>query len=164
MATTEELKSHQTPFAVPADSTILTDSYEIRELLGSGSFGTVVKGIHKPSRQAYAIKIMNKKSMSEDGISKLRKEAQILRSLDHCNIVRFKEMMETDTHIYIVMEYVPGGQLLDQIAARGKFSEAEASQIVKYLLSAVNHIHERDIVHRDLKPGRIIFMRMSLVP
>eukprot|EP00742_Colponemidia_sp_Colp-10_P004573 GILJ01004880.1.p1 GENE.GILJ01004880.1~~GILJ01004880.1.p1 ORF type:complete len:545 (+),score=57.33 GILJ01004880.1:139-1773(+) len=161
MATAEELKSHQTPFAVPGNSAVLTDSYEIRELLGSGSFGTVVKGIHKPSRLPYAIKIMNKKSMSDDGISKLRKEAQILRSLDHCNIVRFKEMMETDSHIYIVMEYVPGGQLLDQIAARGKFSEAEASQIVKYLFSAVNHIHEKDIVHRDLKPENILLENLE---
>jgi len=86
------------------------------------------------------------------------KEAEITSQLQHPNIVKFVRMIETDTRLLLVMEWVKGGQLMQMIEKkkqeRKPFTDEEAATIMRSLLSAVAYIHSKDIIHRDMKPGK----------
>jgi len=83
-------------------------------------------------------------------------EINILRSLDHPNIVKMYEFFEDDKRYYIVTEICKGGELFDEIINRGKFSERDAAILMKQLLMCVNYCHSNNVVHRDLKPENIL--------
>ena len=126
--------------------------YEIKESLGSGSFGTVVSAVHKETHVARAIKIINKyKLHSEDSRTKVINEVMILRRLDHPHIVKIFEFYEDEFNLYVVMELCKGGELLDTIIKKGSMSEADASHFMQQIFSAVYYMHSSGIVHRDLK-------------
>jgi len=86
----------------------------------------------------------------------LKNEIQILKDLDHPNIVKMFEFLEDEKRIYIVTEICKGGELFDEILNRSKFDERDAAIVMKQLLSAVNYCHKNNIVHRDLKPENIL--------
>jgi len=86
----------------------------------------------------------------------LQIEVDILRQVHHPNIIELKEMFETPTHIYLVMELVTGGELFDRIVDRGSYSEKDACKIVKEMLDGVLYLHSLGIVHRDLKPENLL--------
>lgn len=87
----------------------------------------------------------------------MRKEVEILASLDHPNIVRLYENYEDSRFYHIVMELCEGGELWDSIAAKGHYEEKNAAVIMKKILRAVNHLHIINICHRDLKPENFLF-------
>jgi len=88
----------------------------------------------------------------------LEQELLILMEVDHPNIIKFYETYRDDKYYRIVMEYCNGGELFEHLAKRGKFSEEETAQIIRQLLSAIKHLHDKNIAHRDLKPENIIFV------
>jgi calcium-dependent protein kinase len=79
-----------------------------------------------------------------------------LRELDHPNILKMYEFFEDDKRYYIVTDICKGGELFDEILARGKFSEKDAAMLMKQVLSCINYCHQNRIVHRDLKPENIL--------
>jgi serine/threonine protein kinase len=83
-------------------------------------------------------------------------EINILREIDHPGIVNMYEFFEDSSRFYLVQEICKGGELFDEIIARGKFSETDASMLTKQILSCVNYMHGVGIVHRDLKPENIL--------
>jgi calcium-dependent protein kinase len=126
--------------------------YEFKEELGVGSYGRVVLGVKKSTREKRAIKIVNKLSIKNEEIrKKITTEVEIQRRLDHPNIVRVFEFYEDEFNLYIVMELCTGGELLDSIARIGCLSENQASLCMKQIFSAVSYLHSLRIVHRDLK-------------
>ena len=126
--------------------------YEIKENLGSGSYGTVVLAIHKISREYRAIKMINKfKLQTEEAKKRIMQEVEILRKLDHPHIVRVYEFYEDEFNLYVVMEYCRGGELLDSIIKNGHLTEVETAVYMKQILSAVFYMHSMNIAHRDLK-------------
>ena len=86
----------------------------------------------------------------------LRSELAILKLLHHPNVVFLKDIFDTKTHIYIVMEYVQGGELFTFIRDNKKLSEYAAKQIFKVLLDIVSYLNGMGIVHRDIKPENIM--------
>jgi len=86
----------------------------------------------------------------------LKRELQILRKLDHPNIIKFYETYQDERYFYLVMEYCSGGELLDRIAKEGRLSEKEVLNIMQKAFSAVKHLHTLGIVHRDLKPENFL--------
>eukprot|EP00347_Sterkiella_histriomuscorum_P011634 403371699 len=137
--------------------------FKLRGLLGVGAFGVVVLVLNKHSQQQSALKIINKMRLSSESIEILKNESVILQSLNHENIVKFKQIFETSQYLMIEMEYVKGGQLKKLYKRTPALSEREASQVVKNILEGVNYIHDRDYIHRDLKPENILlFSRKSL--
>lgn len=84
-------------------------------------------------------------------IKELQTEVQLLMRLDHPNIIKIFEVLDTEDECYVIMEYASGGELVDFIAARGNLPEKEARRFFRQIISAVDHCHLADVVHRDLK-------------
>ena len=80
-------------------------------------------------------------------------EIVVLQFLDHPNIIKLVDVYETEDKIYMISEYMRGGELFDYIVEKGTLSEIEASDIVRQITSAVAYMHACGIIHRDLKPG-----------
>ena len=132
--------------------------YELGATLGTGGFGDVKRCTHRDTRAERAVKIFRKDLIPQDQLESgsFMQEIEILRSLDHPNIVRVFEFFEDAKRIFIVMELCRGGELFAQLIKRSRFDESQAAYILKQVLSAVNYLHNRGIIHRDLKPENIL--------
>ena len=135
----------------------LNDIYEIKGTLGKGKFGLVKLGIHKETKREVAVKIINKKLVTEVDVQQVKSEIDILKIAKHPNIIKLYDVFENEKYIYIIMEYCPGGDLFSYIEKRGfKLKEERASEIIHKLCTAVYFLHQYGIVHRDLKPENIL--------
>lgn len=133
------------------------EEYKISVSLGSGAFGEVRKVIHRSTNEVRAVKIFRKNlALTAADHAKLTQEINILRSLDHPNIIRVYEFFEDSKCFYIVMEKCNGGELFEEILKRSYFGETQAAIILHQLFSAVAYLHDNDIIHRDLKPENIL--------
>lgn len=132
-------------------------NYRLAETLGVGSFSKVKLGYHVATGLKVAVKILNRqkiKSLSMD--AKIRREIQILKLFRHPHIIKLYEVIETPSDIFMVMEYVPGGELFDYIVRHGKLSEDEARKFFQQILYGVDYCHRQRVVHRDLKPENLL--------
>ena len=102
------------------------------------------------------MKIIQFKASSDSVLSTIHKEINILKSLDHPNIIKVYEFFKTEKYIYIIDELCTGGELFDKIVDVKYFSESVAKNIMKQLFSAMAYCHEKGIIHRDLKPENIL--------
>lgn len=134
----------------------LRDFYRIGKVLGEGAFGEVRLCVHRDSGAQRAVKVLRKSHMDEEEKNMLFNEINILKGIDHPNIVKMYEFFEDDKRYYIVTEICKGGELFDEILARGKFGEKDAAVLIKQVLSCINYCHGSKIVHRDLKPENIL--------
>ena len=128
------------------------------KVLGSGAFGKVFMTYNKNLTEfKVAIKVLNKNKLKEH-IEAIQEEVSILTRLDHPNIVKYYETYIDEKYIYLVMEYIGGGELFDKIATQKNqvFSELMAKDYMKKLLGACHHMHSQGIVHRDIKPENIM--------
>jgi calcium-dependent protein kinase len=134
--------------------------FEYISTLGDGAFGKVKlyrdRFVHD---MKFAIKTMKKSEMGSDLIDCLKHEVEVLKKLDHPNIVKYFDTYEDEGSIHIVMEYIPGENLMQLIKQKkiNKFNETNASEIIKCLLKAVIFLHKQNIIHRDIKPENILF-------
>jgi len=134
----------------------LRDHYRIGKMLGSGAFGEVRVCVHRESGAQRAVKVLRKSHMDEDEKKMLFNEITNLKDLDHPNILKMYEFFEDEKRYYIVTDICKGGELFDEVVARGKFSEGDAAMLMKQVLSCINYCHQNNIVHRDLKPENIL--------
>lgn len=133
----------------------IDDVYTFAKELGKGAFSVVKLGIHKVTKDQVAIKIIEKKNVEQD-LHRLATEMQVLKSVNHPNIIQLKEIFETDTMLYIVTEVVTGGELFDRIVEKGSYSERDAALLIKKLVLSLEYLHGKNIVHRDLKPENLL--------
>eukprot|EP01132_Coremiostelium_polycephalum_P007597 gene7597-9341_t len=131
-------------------------TYDLGKELGKGAFSIVYLGTHKATKENYAIKIINKEALGKDYEKNLKMEMDILKKVNHPNIIALKELFDTPNRLYLVMELVTGGELFDKIVEKGSYTEAEAAQLVRKIVSAVEYLHNIGIVHRDLKPENLL--------
>jgi calcium-dependent protein kinase len=134
--------------------------YEYVCALGNGSFGKIrLYRDRKCKDLKYAIKTVKKDGLTTDVKESILEEVDILRNLDHPNIVKYYDTYEDDLYLNIVMEYLAGPNLFEVIALKKihSYSEKDAQEITKCILKALVFIHKKKIVHRDLKPENLIF-------
>ncbi|EGR33828.1 protein kinase domain protein [Ichthyophthirius multifiliis] len=125
--------------------------------LGKGAYGEVRKAIHKTTQIARAIKIISKQSTSRSDQERLKMEVDMLKVLDHPNIIKVYEFYQDTRYFYIVTELCTGGELFDKIIDEHQFNEKKAAETTYQILSAVNYCHKNKIVHRDLKPENVLY-------
>jgi len=133
----------------------IKDVYDIGPEIGKGGFSVVHKATNKTSHENVAIKIIHK-NQSEEELRLLQREIDIMRKLNHKNIIALFEVYDEPEHIYLVMELVLGGELFDQIVSRGTYTERDAAGVVQQILEAVEYMHSNGIAHRDLKPENLL--------
>ncbi|XP_042024383.1 serine/threonine-protein kinase SAPK7-like [Salvia splendens] len=124
------------------------EKYEVVKHLGAGNFGVARLLRHKETKELVAMKYIERGHKIDANVAR---EIINHRSLRHPNIIRFKEVVVTPTHLAIVMEYAAGGELFDRICSAGRFSEDEARYFFQQLISGVSFCHSMQICHRDLK-------------
>ncbi|WWD16858.1 hypothetical protein CI109_101290 [Kwoniella shandongensis] len=133
--------------------------YVLEEVLGRGGFGKVVKATWAPShgtKKEVALKIISKKLVKDnEGI--VMDELNVLKGLDHPNIVHVWDNFESRDKFYLTFELAVGGELFDRISERGKFTEKDAVDCIRQVISATAYLHAHHIVHRDLKPENILY-------
>lgn len=126
------------------------------EVVGQGAFATVKKAIERSTGRTFAVKIINKRKLIGTKLDGVQRELEVLKILKHPRIVMLKAYYECADNYYLVMEYVPGGDLMDFVAANGAIDEDAAREISRQILQAIEYMHKMKISHRDLKPDNIL--------
>ncbi|XP_047180049.1 serine/threonine-protein kinase SAPK2-like [Vigna umbellata] len=124
------------------------ERYEILKDIGSGNFAVAKLVRENRTNELFAVKFIERGQKIDEHV---QREIMNHRSLKHPNIIRFKEVLLTPTHLAIVMEYASGGELFERICNAGRFSEDEARFFFQQLISGVSYCHSMQICHRDLK-------------
>lgn len=131
--------------------------YETSKTLGSGAFGTVYLASKKNSDLLYAIKSISKSKILRSQMSQqVKKEIIIMKELKHPHVVGIYEVLMSQSFLYIVMQYLPGGELYSKITKSGKLQDSECRRYAKHLCSALEYCHSKNVCHRDIKPENIL--------
>jgi serine/threonine protein kinase len=132
------------------------DNYKILEVIGCGGFAEVKKVKIRKTDEVAALKIIEKGKLNNFLLSKVYQEKDILESLNHPNIVRCYKSFEDAKNVYILMEYVEGGELFDKIVSKNCFCEIDARRIALKILKTIEYLHNKDVIHRDIKPENLL--------
>ncbi|XP_071963147.1 MAP/microtubule affinity-regulating kinase 3-like isoform X3 [Antedon mediterranea] len=130
--------------------------YRLLKTLGKGNFAKVKLAKHIPTGKEVAIKIIDKGQLNPSSLQKVYREVRIMKLLDHPNIVKLFEVIETEEKLYLIMEYASGGEVFDYLVAHGRMKEKEARSKFRQIVSAVQYCHQKRVVHRDLKAENLL--------
>ena len=134
----------------------IKETYKIEGTIGRGSFATVKKAKNRASGLRFAVKVLSKKKMNDEDKASTKTEIDILKQMDHPNVVKLVDVFEDERHWCLVMELMEGGELFDQILEKEYFSEAEARDATKSIVDAIMYCHSLGVVHRDIKPENLL--------
>ncbi|KIP10032.1 hypothetical protein PHLGIDRAFT_59535, partial [Phlebiopsis gigantea 11061_1 CR5-6] len=142
--------------------------WKIGRTLGSGASGRVRMARHSKTGQYAAVKIISKGVLNshmslghadeeaQKVLHAIEREIVIMKLIDHPNIMRLYDVWETSTELYLILEYIEGGELFDYLCNRGKLSTSEALGYFQQIMVAVDYCHHFNIAHRDLKPENLL--------
>ncbi|XP_038079216.1 MAP/microtubule affinity-regulating kinase 3-like isoform X6 [Patiria miniata] len=130
--------------------------YRLIKTIGKGNFAKVKLAKHIPTGKEVAIKIIDKTQLNPSSLQKVYREVRIMKLVDHPNIVKLFEVIETEKTLYLVMEFASGGEVFDYLVAHGRMKEKEARAKFRQIVSAVQYCHQKRVVHRDLKAENLL--------
>jgi len=134
----------------------IAEFYDIdKKKLGEGSYGAVSKCKNKSTGVTRAVKSISKAQMKN--LDRFKQEIQIMKIMDHPNIIKLFESFEDHRNIYLILELCTGGELFDRIIDSGHFTEVQAAIVMQHMFRAIFYMHENKICHRDLKPENFLF-------
>ncbi|XP_052353711.1 serine/threonine-protein kinase MARK2 isoform X9 [Oncorhynchus keta] len=142
--------------ATTAEETPHIGNYRLLKTIGKGNFAKVKLARHVLTGKEVAVKIIDKTQLNSSSLQKLFREVRIMKLLNHPNIVKLFEVIETEKTLYLVMEYASGGEVFDYLVAHGRMKEKEARAKFRQIVSAVQYCHQKCIVHRDLKAENLL--------
>uniref|UniRef100_A0AAQ6AIN4 MAP/microtubule affinity-regulating kinase 3 n=1 Tax=Amphiprion ocellaris TaxID=80972 RepID=A0AAQ6AIN4_AMPOC len=142
--------------ATTGDEAPHVGNYRLLKTIGKGNFAKVKLARHILTGREVAIKIIDKTQLNPTSLQKLFREVKIMKILNHPNIVKLFEVIETEKTLYLVMEYASGGEVFDYLVAHGRMKEKEARAKFRQIVSAVQYCHQKHIVHRDLKAENLL--------
>jgi len=131
-------------------------NFRVFSKLGSGRHGSVHMAYHIVSSNKYAIKYKDREVSENKHENNLQREIDILKILDHENIINFRSSFQIENCDFLVIDYMDGGDLLDDLHKKGRYTEHRAQQVSIQIVRALKHCHDKRIVHRDVKPENIL--------
>jgi len=139
----------------------LLDSYEVLKQLGKGGYGKVYEVKNIKTGEIRACKHLSKLNIKN--LEKFRREIEILKKMDHPNIIKLYEVYESERSLYLIMEECKGGEIFDRIIQhiqeKKMYSEKDAAIIFEQVMSCIAYCHNRNICHRDLKPENLLYLK-----
>jgi len=144
--------------AAPKKEKVTVDDFDLLNLLGKGSFGKVMQVRKKDSGRIFAMKVLDKKHILDHGeVQHTRSEKNILQKVHHPFLVNLVYSFQTDDKLYLVMDFVNGGEMFFHLQKDKRFSEERSRFYSAEILLALEHLHANGIIYRDLKPENILF-------
>uniref|UniRef100_A0A915KML9 Protein kinase domain-containing protein n=1 Tax=Romanomermis culicivorax TaxID=13658 RepID=A0A915KML9_ROMCU len=128
--------------------------YDIKSLIGKGSFSRVVSAQHRATKLPVAIKVVSTKH----GDGPLENELRILSQLRHPNVIKLLDVYKTPSRVYMVMQIAMGGELYERIVKCGHYGEQETALTLQMILDGLCYLHRCHIAHRDLKPENLLYL------
>eukprot|EP00727_Mastigamoeba_balamuthi_P013206 m51a1_g8508 putative serine threonine-protein kinase chk2 (519) ;mRNA; f:72779-74638 len=146
--------------AAPEGDEELRRKYDVTaQQLGAGNFAVVRLGLERATGRRVAVKVIDKKrfaSLAAGHKDRIMEEVQILQRLDHGNIIRILDVVDTASTLYLVLELVTGGTLEDLVLERGGLAEDAARALFVQAATALRYLHSMGIAHRDIKPENLL--------
>ncbi|GAB2291106.1 CBL-interacting serine/threonine-protein kinase 9 [Dionaea muscipula] len=140
-----------------ATRTLRVGKYELGRTVGEGSFAKVKYARNVETGESVAIKILNRDQvLHHKMVEQIKREIATMKVIKHPNVIQLHEVMASKTKIYIVLDFIDGGELFDKIAKHGRLKEDEARTYFQQLINAVDYCHSRGVYHRDLKPENLL--------
>ena len=138
----------------------LLSEYNIMGIIGKGTFSTVKLGENKVTKEKVAIKILQKRRIkTKEEFIRINREIEMLKNLNHPNVIKILKIMEDSKTIYIIMEYCQNGELFNRIVQKQHLNENEAAFFYYQLINGLEYIHQNNIAHRDLKPENLLLTK-----
>ena len=130
--------------------------YDLYNCIGQGSFASVYRGMHRKSRRVVAVKAIVRARLNRKLQENLEAEISILQSIQHDNVMGLYEVQTTERHVYLMLEFCPGGDLMQVIRTRGPQSEEQTRIYLEQLANGLLCLRQKNLIHRDLKPQNLL--------
>ncbi|CAG9322016.1 CDC15_2 [Blepharisma stoltei] len=138
-------------------------NYQLGDCIGKGAFGKVYKALNKETAQIVAIKQISVVNVSEDQISSIHKEINLMKRLSHQNIVKYIDVISSDQYLNIVLEFIESGSLAAIIKKFSPFQENLVAHFTKQVLEGLCYLHSQGVVHRDIKGANLLTTKEGVV-
>uniref|UniRef100_A0A7S1KN36 non-specific serine/threonine protein kinase n=1 Tax=Percolomonas cosmopolitus TaxID=63605 RepID=A0A7S1KN36_9EUKA len=126
------------------------------DIIGKGGYGVVYKGLNTETGEFVAIKQISIAKCSKEHLENIMQEIDLLRKLEHLNIIKYVDHKQTKRHLYIIMEYAPNGSLQDMIRKYSHISEKIVAGYIRQVLTGLKYLHEEGVIHRDIKGANLL--------
>lgn len=131
--------------------------YILKKRIGEGAFAEVRLAVHEDTREEFAVKVFDRSHLPKSHFERdIKKEIRIMQHLRHPNIVEIYAVLVTEKKLYLVMEFVRGGELYDEIVSKRRVDETTSRRYFQQIVDAMVYCHRRGVVHRDLKPENLL--------
>ncbi|KAJ1639085.1 carbon catabolite derepressing protein kinase [Pavlovales sp. CCMP2436] len=142
---------------VEREHTTSIGNYLLSKTIGEGTFGKVKVGVHILTGERVAVKVLEKDRIVDKGdVKRVSREIQILKHIQHPNVIHLLEVIEKPRHLYLVTEHINGGELFDYIVRHGRLNEDVGCRLFRQIVLAVDACHAMNVIHRDLKPENMM--------